>query len=110
MHDLSKEIIEKRINKLIEEWDFERRKESNSEECICYKQDKKCHNIEDLNCLFCFCPYYNTQLAEGKCNITSPMARYIDNHDGKILDCGDCDLMHRKENIKRYLINRLYNI
>jgi Zn-finger protein len=110
MHEYAKQLIEKRIDSLIEEWDFEKRKKSHPEECPCYSLDKKCHDIEDLNCLFCLCPNYDIGVKEGKCNIESPNGKHIDNHEGKILDCSDCNLMHIKGNVKKYLLNRLYNI
>jgi Zn-finger protein len=100
MHELAKEIIEKRIDKLIEENSFEKRKISNPDECVCYQQDKPCHNIENLNCLFCFCPNYDLNVEEGNCKINSPIGKYIETRNGKIWDCGDCDFPHKKENVK----------
>lgn len=110
MHKLAKKIIEERIDKLIGEWDFEKRKKSNSEECICYPQNKKCHNLEKLNCLFCYCPNYDLSVKEGKCKINSPKGKYIENSEGKILDCSDCDFPHKAENIRKILINNLYHL
>jgi Zn-finger protein len=110
MHKIAKNIIEKRINKLIEEWNFENRKENNINECVCYSENKKCHNLENLNCLFCYCPHYDTSIKEGKCRINSPDGKYIDNHEGKILDCSDCDFPHKMENVREILIKRCYNL
>jgi Zn-finger protein len=108
MHEKAKDIIEKRIDTLIDEWDFEIRKKNNLSECVCYKQNKKCHDVQDLNCLFCFCPNYDRSVKEGKCKINSPKGKYIDNHEGKILDCSDCDFPHSKEVVKKILM-RIYN-
>ncbi len=110
MHAQAKKFIEKRINQLIKDYDFEKRKKTNPDECVCYEQNKKCHNLEELNCFFCYCPNYDTSVKEGGCKINSPKGKYIDNHEGKIWDCSDCDIMHNKENIRKYLSNRLYNI
>lgn len=104
MHEFSNDIIEKRIDKIIEEWNFNKRKETNPEECICYQQNKPCHNIENLNCLLCFCPNYDTSVKEGKCRINAPKRKYIDNCEGKILDCSDCDFPHKRKNVKDILL------
>lgn len=105
MHELAKEIIEKKNEEIINEWNFEKRKKINPDGCVCYGQDKKCHNIEELNCFFCYCPNYDTSIKEGKCRINSPDGKYIDNHEGKILDCTGCDFPHRKENAVKLLEN-----
>jgi Zn-finger protein len=68
MHEFAKKLIEERIDKLISEWNFEVRKKYHPKECTCYSQDKKCHNIKDLNCLFCLCPHYYLNVEEGGCN------------------------------------------
>ncbi len=103
MHKIAEDIIEKRISKLIDEWDFDKRKNTNPEECICYQQNKPCHNITNLNCFFCYCPNYDTSVKEGKCKINSQKAKYIDNHEGRILDCTDCDFPHKRENAIKLL-------
>jgi Zn-finger protein len=104
MHEYAKELIEKRIDKLISEWDFEIRKKDNTNIC------EKCNNTEDLNCLFCFCPHYDLSVKEGACKINSPDGKYVDGPEGKILDCSNCDFMHKPENVKKYLLSRIYNL
>jgi Zn-finger protein len=108
MHELAKEIIKKRINRLIEEWDFERRRKFNPDECKCYQRNKKCHDLEDLNCLFCYCPHYDLSVEEGKCKINSPKGKYFENSKGKRLDCSNCDFPHKVENIRSILL-KIYN-
>lgn len=105
MHALAKNIIEKRINQLIEEWDFEDRRKKNTNKCTCYEQNKKCHDLEKLNCFFCYCPEYDRTIKEGGCKINSSDGKYIDNHEGKIWDCSDCDFPHIKENAVKLLEN-----
>lgn len=106
MHELANDIIVERTGSVIDEWDFEVRKKVNTNGCICYQQDKKCHDIEgELNCFFCYCPNYDRSIKEGVCKINSPNAKYIDCIDGKILDCSDCDFPHSKENAIKLLSN-----
>jgi len=38
----------------------------------------------------------------------SPKGKYIDNCNGKILDCSDCDFPHVRENVRNMLL-KLYN-
>jgi len=103
MHKLANKNIKERISKIIDNYDFEKQKKLNPTGCVCYEQDKKCHNITDLNCFFCYCPNYDRNVKEGKCKIDSPKGKYIDNHEGKILDCSDCDFPHKKENAIKLL-------
>ena len=91
--------MEKRTKAVLEEWTFEKRKLKNTSQCICYQQDKPCHNIENLNCYFCYCPFYGEE-----CKINSPSVKYVTNSLGKkVLDCSDCNFPHIKENIIKLL-------
>ena len=50
-----------------------------------------CHGMEEMNCLFCFCPLY-PMLDCGGCYTT------ITGKDGKaVKDCSNCQLPHTKE-------------
>ena len=57
-----------------------------------------CHDIEELNCLFCFCPLYMTG---DKCGGSFTCTR-----EG-IKDCSGCVYPHIRENYDR-IIQRLY--
>lgn len=103
MHALANEIREQRIGEVIDEWNFEKRKKANPNGCVCYEQDKKCHNLKKLNCFFCYCPDYDRSVKEGRCRIDSPDGKYIDNHERKILDCSECDFPHKRENAIKLL-------
>lgn len=103
MHELASEIINKNVEELIESYDYENQKKVNLHGCICYEQDVKCHNLESLNCFFCYCPNYDRTIKEGACKINNPKGKYIDNHEGKIWDCSDCDFPHTRENAVKLL-------
>lgn len=105
MHELANEIIEKKNKEVIDTYNYENQKKINPNGCICYQQDKKCHDIENLNCFFCYCPNYDRTVKEGGCKIDSPKGKLIDNHEGKIWDCSDCDFPHTKENAIKLLEN-----
>lgn len=54
-----------------------------------------CHKgIEELNCMFCYCPFYTREHCPG-----SPA--YIAKGERKIKDCSNCTFPHRPENYDR---------
>jgi iron complex transport system ATP-binding protein len=55
-----------------------------------------CHNMIELNCLFCFCPLYNFEDCLGT-------PKYTDS--GK-KDCSDCEFPHKSSSYKK-IIERL---
>lgn len=103
MHNLANEIISKNVKEIIDSWDFDLRKKTNPNGCLCYQEDKKCHDIENLNCFFCYCPNYDRTINEGGCKINNPKGKYIDGKDGKIWDCSNCDFPHVKDNAIKLL-------
>lgn len=58
-----------------------------------------CHNMENINCLFCFCPLYSKKDCGGNYSIL----------DNKVKDCSKCTLPHF-ENGYDYIIDKIYNI
>jgi len=59
-----------------------------------------CHKgITEINCLFCFCPFYYKKDCEG-----NPKFITIDNYT--IKDCSDCIFPHLEENYQK-IINML---
>lgn len=51
-----------------------------------------CHkNIEEMNCLFCYCPLYEREHCPGK-------PEYIETAGGRIKSCMDCTFPHEPEN------------
>ena len=56
-----------------------------------------CHKgIEEINCLFCFCPLYGMAHCPG-----TPV--YIDTPAGRVKDCSGCIFPHRAENYEKML-------
>ncbi len=108
MNFQTKKFIEEHIDKIIKEFGFYNRKLKNSEECICYKEGKPCHNIseDELNCFLCYCPEYRIDIEEGGCKINSPGGKWLINEKlpvGKIWDCSDCEIPHREEIVRKKL-------
>lgn len=107
MDDLLNKCINQRINIIINEFRFNKRREEHPEECPCNSLGP-CHNIEDLNCFFCYCPWYENETAEGGCKIGNPLGKgkwFDKEYDGteKIWDCSECVYPHKEKTIKEIL-------
>ena len=51
-----------------------------------------CHKgLEEINCLFCFCPLHNMAHCPGD-------PAYIETPSGQVKDCSACTFPHRAEN------------
>lgn len=51
-----------------------------------------CHeNMDEMNCLFCYCPLYSFKHCPGNCE-------YIETPNGQIKSCMDCTFPHKAEN------------
>jgi hypothetical protein len=91
---------------------YENMRREHPDFCPLYKEGKKCHEIEDLNCYLCGCPHFR-YCDEGIDRIDGKV-RYslcaIDAREGKTFetaeaihqDCSDCLLPHRHGFIRRY--------
>ena len=113
-----KKIIDKLLtqgftkNQIIEYFDFDNIKTKEPDFCPLYKDNKKCHDMEALNCYFCSCPNFryndrgiktvdkNTQYSF--CSIDSK-----DGHQGvygdKIhQDCSKCQVPHHKSYVEKH--------
>ena len=56
-----------------------------------------CHNVEKLNCLFCYCPMYNRKDCLGT-------PKYIKAKDGGVIkDCSECCFPHIAENYDKVI-------
>lgn len=56
-----------------------------------------CHQgIEEMNCLFCFCPFYLRESCPGK-------PQFIERGEKRIKDCSSCTFPHRPENYDKII-------
>lgn len=69
---------------------------------FCFFENKECEyypcheGIEELNCMFCYCPMYRAD----KC-LGTPT--YIPYHGSRIKDCSACLVPHQPENYERII-------
>lgn len=68
-----------------------------------YKQPNsicmKCHNVETINCIYCYCPLYTLENCGGNFILLS----------GDIKDCSNCIKPHTKDFVKSYLKQGINN-
>lgn len=95
---------------IVEYFDYENMKLYEKDFCPLYSEDKKCHNMNELNCYFCACPNFRfcddgVQKNDGStlysdCSIKSKDGQQ-GNFNGKIhQDCSGCTVPHSKEYIQ----------
>ncbi|MCD4758511.1 MAG: cysteine-rich small domain-containing protein [Arcobacteraceae bacterium] len=71
--------------------------------CVLYKENKKCHDMENLNCYFCACPNFRVEEKQSSCAIKSIDGGSIEAPDGFIhQDCSKCTVPHKEEYIKQH--------
>jgi len=90
---------------------FENMQKKHPDFCPLYVQDKKCHEMEELNCYLCACNHFRFSdeglKTEGEktifsvCSIDSKERKNFETEDAVHLDCSDCLLPHKRSAIKK---------
>ena len=112
-----KQIVSKLITKnftkeqIIEYFDFENMVKQEKDFCLLYADNKKCHEMESLNCYLCACPYFrfddagikkvgeNTQYSF--CDIESKDGSQGVYSNKIHQDCSNCTIPHHKKYIEK---------
>ncbi|QFR48298.1 hypothetical protein FJR48_00585 [Sulfurimonas lithotrophica] len=110
-----KKIVDKLLSKgfskeqIIEYFEFENMVEMEKDFCPLYAENKKCHDIEELNCYLCACPNFRfddkgIEKIENKtkysyCSIDSKKGELSTYGDAMHQNCSGCDVPH----IKKYI-------
>jgi len=106
-----KNILEKLKNhsdeEVVDYFVFENMVEKEPDFCLLYKEKKKCHDTEYLNCFFCACPYFNFNdngltkerdlIVKSECTIKSKHAGKFVYEGVEHLDCSTCNVPHSKK-------------
>ncbi|WP_198304890.1 hypothetical protein [Arcobacter vandammei] len=119
--NLHKEVMKKLENftkdEILEYFKFENMQKNEPDFCLLYKENKKCHDIEDLNCYLCACPHFrfndsglsvnqDKKTIYSICSINSRKGSQFEGDDYIHQDCSNCDIPHKKNYIKkRFNIN-----
>ena len=112
-----KKIVDKLVSKgytqeqIIEYFDFESMVKNENDFCPLYKDNKKCHEMESLNCYLCACPNFrfddagikevnkNTQYSF--CDIESKDGKQGVYGDKIHQDCSKCGVPHHKSYVEK---------
>ncbi len=98
-------------NEIIEYFRFENMKEREPDFCPLYKDNTKCHDIENLNCYLCACPNFKVSKDKSYCDIKSVDGSSIVAKDGYVhQDCSKCIVPHKEKYIQEYFDRDWINI
>ena len=113
-----KKIVQKLLKhgydkeRIIEYFDFDNMVKNEIDFCPLYKENKKCHDLEELNCYLCACP--NFRFNDEGIDKVDGKTRYslcsIDSKNGKAgvfggvihQDCSGCSVPHTKEYVRKH--------
>ena len=91
---------------------FENMVEKEPDFCLLYKEQKKCHEMENLNCYLCACPYFRfddegiskvgDQTCYSTCSIDAVEGTQFVSETAIHQDCSGCTVPHHEAYIKKY--------
>jgi len=91
---------------------FENMKERHPNFCPLYAENKKCHDMDELNCYFCACNHFRfsddglvkegEQIRYSLCHINAKESRDFISDDAIHLDCSNCQIPHKQSVIQKY--------
>ena len=110
--NVMKKLVDKSIDEVIEYFRFENMVKNEPDFCPLYKDNKKCHDYEDLNCYLCACPNFRFkddgfELQDGKtlyskCGINSKDGSQYIGENYIHQNCSGCIVNHRDKYIKNH--------
>ena len=108
--NVMKKLTDKSIDEVIEYFRFDNMVKNEPDFCPLYKDNKKCHDYDDLNCYLCACPNFRFKMegfeeVEGrtlfsKCNINSKDGAQYKGDNYIHQNCSGCIVPHRAKYIK----------
>lgn len=111
--NVMKKLEDKSVDEVIEYFKFENMVKNEPDFCPLYKDNKKCHDMEDLNCYLCACPNFRfkgdgfEKTEDGKtlfsvCSIKSRDGSQFIGDDYIHQNCSGCIVPHRAKYIKKH--------
>lgn len=113
-----KKIVDKLLEqgydkaKIIEYFDFENMVKNEKDFCPLYTENKKCHDMEKLNCYLCACPNFrfkddgiekvDSKTKYSYCSIESKKGELATYGDSIHQNCSGCDVPHVKKYIEEH--------
>ena len=109
---IMKELVHLSDAEVIDYFDFEHMKEKHPDFCPLYRENRKCHDMEKLNCYLCGCMHFRfndrgIREVEGKtvysfCSIDSKNSGTFEDAHGIHNDCSLCKVPHKRHVIEKY--------
>ncbi|GGD49104.1 hypothetical protein GCM10012288_24000 [Malaciobacter pacificus] len=119
--DVMKKLVDKSVDEVIEYFRFENMVKNEPDFCPLYKENKKCHDYEELNCYLCACPNFRFKdegfevTPEGKtlystCGINSKDGSQYIGDDYIHQNCSGCIVPHREKYIKKHFSRNWFEV
>ena len=99
---------------------FENMVEKEPDFCFLYKENKKCHEMEDLNCYLCACPYFRfndegfskegERVLYSTCSIEAKEGTQFISDDAVHHDCSACTIPHHEAYIMKHFSRDWFSI
>ncbi len=119
-----KEIIERLSHlsddELIEYFRFDNMVQKEPDFCPLYKDNKKCHDKDELNCYLCACPNFRfneegfekdkEQILYSKCDINSKDGSQYKSKNAIHQNCAGCFVPHSEQYIKKHFSRNWFKI
>jgi len=119
-----KEIMQKltklRDDEVIVYFRFENMVQKEPDFCPLYKKNKKCHDMEELNCYLCACPNFRfddkgiskkeAKTIYSTCDINSKDGNIFQTEEAIHQDCSGCLVPHQEAYIKKYFSRDWFEI
>ncbi|WP_458701330.1 hypothetical protein ACKGJI_04250 [Sulfurospirillum sp. 1307] len=106
-----KKLKDKSDDEVVEYFFYENMQKNEKDFCLLYSEHKKCHDMKNLNCYLCACPYFRFRdggfdKIGGKtiysfCSINSKHGKTFETDDAIHQDCSECIIPHKKNFIKK---------
>jgi Zn-finger protein len=110
--DIMKTLTYLSNDEVIDYFMFENMQKKHPDFCPLYADNKKCHEIEELNCYFCACNHFRfsdkglkeegIKTVYSICDIDAKESKNFETGNAVHLDCSDCLLPHKRSAIKKY--------
>lgn len=118
--NVMKKLTNKSKDEIIEYFKFENMVKNEPDFCPLYKDNKKCHDYEDLNCYLCACPNFRFddngfEKTDGKtlfskCGINSKDGAQYIGDDYIHQNCSGCIVPHRGKYIKKHFSRNWFEV
>jgi Zn-finger protein len=115
LRDAGIELNPENIEAIIEHMSFRKRSKRNPDLCKpLYSLGKSCHpEINDLNCLLCACPSYDSSTEYGGCKSKDGRGN-IRYHQklpkGQVWECTKCSRYHSPEEVRHFLKDNIFRL